>query len=103
MQTQLFRPLGCSWPLATPGPGLLPALDAIIVVHVAGGSQRFVVKARGADGFLQFLAEFVDRAEVASRGWNLQPAGFEELLIAPIHQARDFAVQQPAGTGPNLN
>ena len=36
-------------------------------------------------------------------GGNLQLAGLDELLVAPIQQARDLAVQQPAGTGQYLD
>ena len=36
-------------------------------------------------------------------GGNLQLARFEELLIAPILQPRDLAVQQPARAGADLD
>ena len=45
----------------------------------------------------------MEGAEMVGSGGNLQLARFEELLIAPILQARDLAVQQPARTGHDLN
>ncbi len=40
---------------------------------------------------------------MVGRRRNLQLAGLEELLVAAVQQARDLAVQQPAGTRQNLD
>ena len=73
------------------------------MVDVAGGAEGLVVEARGAGGFLQLFAEFVDGAEVVGGGRDLQLAGLEELLVAAVEQAGDLAVEQPAGAGEDLD
>src|SRR5258708_38430640 len=45
----------------------------------------------------------MDGAEMVGSSRNLQLARFEELLVAPIQQACNLAVQQPARTGQYLD
>jgi hypothetical protein len=82
---------------------LLPALHAIVVIHIAGGPQSLVVQAGSADRFIQLFGKFMDGAEMVGCSGNLHLARFEELLVAAIHQARDLAVQQPARAGQYLD
>src|SRR6266481_793331 len=80
----------------TTGVGLLPALDAVVLVDVAGGAEGLVVEAGGAGGFLELFAELVDGAEMVGGGGDLQAAGLEELLVATVEQAGDLSAEQPA-------
>ena len=51
---------------------LISALDAVVLVDVAGGAEGFVVEAHGAGDFFEFFAELVDGAEVVGGGGDLE-------------------------------
>src|SRR5271157_106256 len=69
------------------------ALQAVINVKVAGGSQRLVVEINVAGQLLQLFAEPVNRMQLAGCCRKLILGRFDELLMA--------SVQQPGHPAPN--
>ena len=82
---------------------LFPALDSVVFVDVAGGAQGFVVEAHGAGDLFEFFAELVEGVEVVGGRWDLEVAGFEELLVAAVEEAGDLSVEEEAGAGEELD
>lgn len=79
------------------------AFDAVVDVDVRRGAEAFVVEGQGTGRFFQLFRELVDRTEVVGGSGNLEAAGLKELLVAAVEYPGDFAVEQPSGTGEDLD
>src|SRR5215469_12552918 len=82
---------------------LLAALHAIVVVHVARRAEGLVVESRPSSRFVQFFAELVEGTQVIGGGRNLDFAGLEKFLVAPVEQTGDLAAEHTARTDKQLD
>ena len=73
------------------------ALEAVIDVQIARGSQRLVIQIDGAGHLLQFFAEQVNRLQLAGRGGSFKFGGLQELLVAAVQQPGHLASHQRSG------
>ena len=95
--SQILLPAPQLVPVGCGGGFRFAAFDAVVHVAVADGAEGFVVEAWLADGFAQLFTEAVDRFERVGGGGDAGRGGFEELLVAVVDEAGDFAAQDPAG------
>ena len=83
--------------------GLVAVFDAVVLIGLAHRAQRFVVQAGQAEGFFQFFGELLQGFEVVGGGGDFGLGGFQKLLVAAVDQLGDFAADQVAGIGKDLD
>ncbi len=80
-------------------PARLPTLQPVVLIAIAGGSKRLIIKQYGPGRRFHLLVKTVQGVQLVGGGRNLQFAGLEELLIPAVHQPCDLPSQHPSGTG----
>ncbi len=90
-ETALLQTLGLE--TRPSGPARLPTLQPVVLIAIAGGSQRLVVEHDGPGCRFHLLAKIVQGVQLIRRGRNLQLTGLEEFLISAVHQPRDLPSQ----------
>jgi hypothetical protein len=88
--------------LGTLGFWLIAIDDAIILVRFAHRAQGLVIEAWKTKGFFEFFAELVKSFQVIGRSRYFRFRSLQELLVAAIHQLRNFTTDKVAGIGKYL-
>ena len=79
------------------GLGRFPALEAVVLIEIAGGAERLVVEADAAGDLGEFFGEEVNGLKDGGGSWNLEVGVGEELLVASIDEPGYFSADQSAG------
>src|SRR5580700_9581568 len=90
------------WALGAFGSRFIAVLNTIVVVGLADRAQSFVVQARQAKAFLQFLGKLLQGFQMVRRGGDFILGSLQKLLVAAVHEFGNFAADHVAGIGENL-
>jgi len=75
----------------------LAALEAVVLVEIAGRPQGLVVETRAAGNLFELFRERVNCVQLRCRCGQFKLGRFKEFLVASVQQPRHFSTHHDAG------